>query len=248
MQSRLDGRRSGWHNARVAFALAAPPSVTSQIREAILNGDLSPGEQIRQAEWADRLGVSRVPIREALKALAAEGLLTHDQNRGYFVVRFGAHQVSQIYLMRSLLETELLRSLTWPDAEQLASLKQIGRRAASAMRQGDFEMWNTLEHRFHQELYALSPLELVQVEVERLWLLSNVYRMVAFQHVAEHRLDPAGYYDRMLDALTARDRKALMQHLQALRQRTQRTYAAKLKGVPQYLMRSPQEGRPRSAT
>jgi len=76
------------------IAVVAQPAVpvVNRLREAILAGELSPGEQIRQADWADRLGVSRVPIPEALKALAAEGLLNHDHNRGYFVVRCGPHQ------------------------------------------------------------------------------------------------------------------------------------------------------------
>ncbi|HEX8966864.1 MAG TPA: GntR family transcriptional regulator [Chloroflexota bacterium] len=210
--------------------LAAPPhSVVAQLRQAIVRGDLSPGEQIRQAEWAERLGVSRVPIREALEALAAEGLLNHDQNRGYFVTRFGAREVAQIYLMRRLLETELLVSLDWPDAEQLASLERIGRAASAHMLAGDFEQWNELEHRFHQELYALSPLNLVRAEADRLWVLSNVYRVVGFGHAdAQHLGYAATYYQRILDALGAHDRSALVHHLREIRERTERRYAAKL--------------------
>jgi DNA-binding GntR family transcriptional regulator len=214
----------------VAPVSAPPASVAGRLREAILAGDLSPGEQIRQADWADRLGVSRVPIREALKALAAEGLLNHDHNRGYFVVRFGPREVAQIYLMRRLLETELLRTIDWPDAEQLSNLERIGHQAADSMRQGDFDRWNDLEHRFHQELYALSPLNLVHAEAERLWLLSNVYRMMGFEHHRPDRLaHAAGYYQRMLDALAAHDREALVRHLQELRERTERSYAEKLR-------------------
>jgi DNA-binding GntR family transcriptional regulator len=213
-----------------SLAAAPPASVTTRLREAILAGDLSPGEQIRQAEWADRLGVSRVPIREALKALAAEGLLSHDHNRGYFVVRFGPREVVQIYLMRRLLETELLRTLEWPDAERLADLEHLGHAAADHMRRGDFDQWNAFEHRFHQTLYALSRLDLVQAEVERLWLLSNVYRMVGFGYRAPDQKSFAiGYYQRMLDALAARDRDALVRHLRQLRERTERSYSEQLR-------------------
>ena len=105
----------------------------------LLAGELSPGEQIRQADWAERLGVSRVPIRDALKALAPDGLLNYDHNRGYFVVRFGPHQMIQIYRMRRLLETEPLRTIEWPDAEQFARLERLGHEASARMRAGDFE-------------------------------------------------------------------------------------------------------------
>jgi DNA-binding GntR family transcriptional regulator len=212
-------------------AVVAQPAapVASRLREAILAGELSPGEQIRQADWAERLGVSRVPIREALKALAAEGLLNHDPNRGYFVVRFGPHQMVQIYRMRRLLETELLRSIEWPDVEQFARLERLGHAASARMQEGDFEAWNALEHHFDQELYALSSLDVIQAEVERLWLLSNVYRMVGFEyHQPERKSFAVGYYQRMLDALVARDRDALVRHLCELRERSEHSYTEKL--------------------
>jgi len=227
----LDAWPAAWHNRRVPGAVATPTApVATRLREAILAGELSPGEQIRQADWAERLGVSRVPIREALKALAAEGLLNHDHNRGYFVTRFGPHQMVQIYRMRRLLETELLHTIDWPDAEQLSTLQRLGQAAAERMRQGDFEQWNALEHRFHQELYSLSPLEVIQAEVERLWLLSNVYRMVAFEYQHPERKSFAvGYYQRMLDALAAGDRAALVHYLSELRERNEQSYSEKLR-------------------
>src|SRR5262245_62073768 len=114
------------YNLVAVATLSAPPSVANALRDAILQGDLSPGEQIRQAEWAERLGTSRIPVREALKALAAEGLLSHDHNRGYFVIRFGADEMAQIYLLRRLLETELLRSLVDPPPTAFAALRAVG--------------------------------------------------------------------------------------------------------------------------
>jgi DNA-binding GntR family transcriptional regulator len=171
-----------------------------------------------------------VPIREALKTLAAEGLLNHDHNRGYFVVRFGPRQVVQIYLMRRLLETELLRTIAWPSAEPFLALERIGLQAADRLREGDYDQWNALEHRFHQELYALLPLDVVHAEVDRLWLLSDVYRMVGFgYHQPDGQSFAAGYYQRMLDALAARDHEALVNHLRQLRERTERGYAEKLR-------------------
>ena len=208
---------------------AAPVSVAAQLRAAIVRGELSPGEQIRQAEWAARLGVSRVPIREALKTLDAEGLLSHDQFRGYFVTRFGPREVAQIYLMRRLLESELLRSVDWPDAAALAELERLGAAAAIAMRDGEFDTWNELEHRFHLCLYALSPLNLVRTEVERLWVLSNVYRVLAALRLGTARVtESARYYQAMLDAIAAGDRVRMVDLLSQTRIRAERSYARRL--------------------
>src|SRR5947207_6600193 len=109
------------------------------LRSAILQGNLSPGEQIRQAEWADRLGISRIPVREALKSLAAEGLLSHDHNRGYFVTRFGPLEMAQIYLMRRLLEAELIRGLDLPRPDHIQRLRELGQAAARAKMGEDFD-------------------------------------------------------------------------------------------------------------
>jgi len=210
---------------------AAPASVAHALREAILQGDLSPGEQIRQAEWADRLGTSRIPVREALKALSAEGLLSHDHNRGYFVIRFGADEMAQIYVMRRLLETELLRSLVDPGPEVLEALRLTGQAAACAKMGDDFELWNQLEHDFHTQLYALSSMNLVRAEFERLWLLSNIYRRLN-RAVGQATDSPSvTYYQDMVEALAERDHERMVQLMTHLREGSQRWYAKLLTGL-----------------
>ncbi len=204
---------------------ALPSAVASTLRNAIVQGELSPGEQIRQARWAERLGISRIPVREALKSLAAEGLLSHDHNRGYFVTRFGPHEMAQVYLMRRLLESELLRTLARPEPETLARLRDLAAAAARAKVGDDFEEWNELEHRFHSELYALSPLNLVRDEFERLWLLSNIYRHLGSGSVGRAPDSPAvTYYSVMIDALAASDRQHMVGLMDSLRRGSERWY------------------------
>jgi DNA-binding GntR family transcriptional regulator len=213
------------YNPGTVATVSAPPSVADALREAILQGDLSPGEQIRQAEWAERLGTSRIPVREALKALAAEGLLSHDHNRGYFVIRFGADEMAQIYLMRRLLETELLRSLLDPPPDALATLQRIGGAAARAKMGDDFELWNQLEHDFHSHLYALSSMNLVRAEFERLWWLSNIYRRLN-RAVGQAPDSPAvTYYATMVRALAAADHECMVERMTHLREGSERWYA-----------------------
>jgi DNA-binding GntR family transcriptional regulator len=88
--------------------------VVDALRAAIIAGDFAPGEQLRQATVAERFGVSRIPVREALRALAAEGLLCHAPNRGYFVKKLDVAEMEQLYWMRGLLEQRVLQTATRP--------------------------------------------------------------------------------------------------------------------------------------
>ena len=104
-----------------------------QLRSRILLGQVLPGEQIRQEEMAAELGVSRVPLREALRVLAQEGLLQHERNRGYFVAKRGLHQLAQIHLMLHQLETALMRTIGWPDEPLLRELGELNEEMREVM-------------------------------------------------------------------------------------------------------------------
>jgi DNA-binding GntR family transcriptional regulator len=95
----------------VAPVLPGPVSATTRrayaaVREGIADGRLAPGERLREAALAERLGLSRTPVREALRVLAAEGLVELVHNRGAHVVRWTADDVEETYRLRALLEGE----------------------------------------------------------------------------------------------------------------------------------------------
>jgi DNA-binding GntR family transcriptional regulator len=89
---------------RTAEAIAA-----NELRAAIVRGDLAPGAKIPQELTAQQLGISLIPVREALKTLATEGLITYQPQRGYFVTELPDQSIEQIYEVRSLLESETER-------------------------------------------------------------------------------------------------------------------------------------------
>jgi DNA-binding GntR family transcriptional regulator len=78
--------------------------VYTQLRTEIRNGTLMPGSRLRETEIADRLQVSRTPVREALKRLESEGLAVFSQPRGMTVTELSAGQVLELYAMREILE------------------------------------------------------------------------------------------------------------------------------------------------
>src|SRR5215470_13449402 len=94
-------------------ALDRPQTVADHVakilREAIAEGSLAAGTPLRQDELAARFGVSRMPVRDALRLLEAEGIVSIHPTRGAFVARLDASEIGEIYAVRELLEVEALR-------------------------------------------------------------------------------------------------------------------------------------------
>lgn len=192
--------------------------VAARLRKAVLAGELTPGDYIRQEKWAAALGVSRLPVREALKMLTAEGLLGHDPNKGYYLVKLDVEEMAQIYLMRRLLEPELIKTIRWPTSREMAQLRETARRAEKALENGDAVACMDLERVIDYKIYDLSRLKIVAREVKRLWELVDPYRYLVF---AEPRTfygtDSAeglqARHNRIFDALEAQDREVLARAL-----------------------------------
>src|SRR6266581_9797245 len=92
--------------------------VVERLREKILTGELREGEQLRQDAIASEFQISRIPVREALSHLAAEGLITIVANRGAVVSALSPEEIMQLFETRAVLECYILRS-THPPIAQL---------------------------------------------------------------------------------------------------------------------------------
>jgi DNA-binding GntR family transcriptional regulator len=187
--------------------------VLDAVRGAILNGELSPGEQLRQQIWAERCGVSRPPVREALEILSNEGLLTHGLNQGYFVAKFGNDEVEQLYTMRDLLETEAIRTLEWPGPEVLAELSAHLDRIESDALVGRPDLARAAMADFYLSIYRLCHRTLIIAEIERLWARTASYRALNYDVLAAPGESKA-QFRLILDALAAKDRKRLAELIQ----------------------------------
>ncbi|MEV5776756.1 GntR family transcriptional regulator [Streptomyces antimycoticus] len=201
-----------------------PPSkrsvaaVVDRLREQILDRTLMPGEPIRQEEMARRLGISRVPLREALRVLTTEGLLTHRPHQGYFVAQLSVGALRQIHALLEFLETELIRTVRWPDDEELAELRSINATMAHADRAGDVAAVNRLNRELHNRIFALSSQEIYLSEAERFWTLSEPYRML---HVTSTDAAIATeQHEQLIDALAAHDRALCLRVLGEHRRET----------------------------
>lgn len=141
--------------ALAAAAAAKPETVADRIaallREAIAAGTLAAGTALRQDELAARFGFSRMPIRDALRLLEAEGIVSIHPTRGAFVAPMDATEIAEIYAVRALLEREALR-LSLPRVSDA----QLDRASAILDRldaEPDVGRWGALNRDFHLALY-----------------------------------------------------------------------------------------------
>jgi DNA-binding GntR family transcriptional regulator len=191
-----------------------PARIAGEIQTLIKRGTLSPGVHLCQTELAGRFATSRVPVREALKLLAAQGTLRHDLHRGFFVAALSSDEARQLYRIRHLVELELLATVAWPDAQQLARLEAMAAELKALVDADDRPAWAARHREFQLEVFALSPQKRLLQEVVRLWTLTDRYRSLLLASANPKAAGNLGRADdeesRLLAALRARDRAGLI--------------------------------------
>jgi DNA-binding GntR family transcriptional regulator len=190
-----------------------------QLRGKVISGALMPGEQIRQQEMAQELGVSRVPLREALNLLADQGLLLHRPNSGYFVAKRAPNELAQILRILQLLENELLSSMQWPDQACIDRLKELNEQMRAVAGTEDWTPLVSLNREFHLLMYALSPFKLILEEVKRLWTLADTFIATKMSDTGA-RLRTVEEHDAVIASLVKRDRVLLLATLETHRAST----------------------------
>ena len=179
------------------------------LREAILRGELAPGVQLRQAELAGQLGLSRVPVREALQVLETEGLLLHRPNSGYYVRRLSAEELSQVYVMLDLLEEVVLTNITGVPPEQLDRLVAINAELEVAFSRNAVHDRMELNREFHVGILRLGQQPIILQEIQRLWTMSESYRIL---HLHDHdsHTETLQQHRLMVEAIKTGDSQTLV--------------------------------------
>jgi DNA-binding GntR family transcriptional regulator len=197
----------------------AMENALQRLRAKVISGELSPGEQIRQQEMAELLGVSRVPLREALNVLADQGLLLHRPNSGYFVAKRAPNELAQIRRILQLLETELLVSMEWPDAERLQTLRALNEDMRACSVREDWTPLVRLNREFHLQIYSLSPYRLILEEVQRLWALADTFIATKMADMSA-QVRMVQEHDMLLESLAARDMQKCLETMDLHRRST----------------------------
>ena len=145
--------------------------VSDHIREAILHGNFEPGDWIRQKRVADELGVSQMPVREALKRLAAEGLVEHVPYRGVRVVTFMADDIADLYAQRAYLEGRAAKAAALLiSPEELISLHKVQHQMEQNLAPEDIQLYRDLNRDFHQKIYRCSQHNYLIRTLDQIWL------------------------------------------------------------------------------
>jgi DNA-binding GntR family transcriptional regulator len=125
------------------------------VRERILHGLYPEGEPLRQDAIAEELGVSRIPVREALRQLEAEGLVTFNPHRGAVVSTLSLREIEELFELRALIELDLFRrAVPRIGTEDVTRAKEILDAYETALKKGDVAAWGEMNWQFHSTLFA----------------------------------------------------------------------------------------------
>lgn len=146
------------------------------LRERILRGAFPEGEPLRQDAIAEELGVSRIPVREALRQLEAEGLVTFHPHRGAVVTTLSLDEITELFELRADIESDLLRrSIPLMAAADHRRATAILDAYDEALRAGEVAAWGELNWQFHSALYAPSNRQFTLAIVSKLHQHSDRY-------------------------------------------------------------------------
>jgi DNA-binding GntR family transcriptional regulator len=150
-------------------------AIARRIRAAILGGQLAPGARIRQEALARQLGVSRIPVREALRQLEAEGLLLLTPHSGARVARLDFDEHLELYQLREALEpVALAESAPRVTPERLDQMRELLDRIDHAA--DDPLTWLGYDRAFHLASYADAPMPRLLRLIESFWNTTQQYR------------------------------------------------------------------------
>jgi len=141
-----------------------PDEIATALRGALMRGETKPGDELSQVALADRFGVSRIPVRDALRVLAGEGLVEMSPNRGARAISLGAADVRELYDLRILLECDALsRAL---DRMTRADIEIIERVRRHSDLDAATPHWSEADWAFHRALYQVAgrPRQLAMIE------------------------------------------------------------------------------------
>ncbi|NUR57878.1 MAG: GntR family transcriptional regulator [Catenulispora sp.] len=203
--------------------------VLAEVRRAITSGELKPGSAIRQEALAERLEVSRVPLREALKTLEGEGLVSYRAHRGYRVAELSMADLREVYRLREILEAEAVRAAMPLDDAVFAELEAAQALVEQAAERGAVEEMARANRRFHFALYEAAGMPRLLRIIGTLWDSTDAYRSLYYAG-ADNRRHVLAEHRAALAALRAGDAEGAVRWFDRHRSAAVETLAAQLEG------------------
>lgn len=195
--------------------------IADRLRTAILEGELKPGQWLRQRQLAEQFDVSQMPVREALKELAAEGLVEHIPYRGMRVVAFSPEDVEDLYRHRSVLEGMAARAAAEHiTPEDLDRLQELQTQMAAHLTLEHLADYRRLNREFHLVIIEASGRGYLTRTLQQMWAAFPTMLWSNFAHTAiysapERDTSDIGEHDAILEALKHQDADTAEQRMAA---------------------------------
>jgi DNA-binding GntR family transcriptional regulator len=177
-------------------------AVAGELRRLILGGEYSPGARLRQAEVAQRFGVSTTPVREAFTSLAREGLVRQDAHRGVVVFAPSLEELREIYEIRGVLEPLATEVATRQLSEEdLQALEEV----VGQMRTAEPAVYHGLNREFHNRIYAAAGRPRLYDTIATLREASASYLALTLRYDDDsYRAQVQSEHEQIVEALQAR--------------------------------------------
>jgi DNA-binding GntR family transcriptional regulator len=157
--------------------------IADQIRAAIIGGKIKPGDWLRQEKLAQEYSVSQMPVREALKELAAEGLVEHVPYRGVRVISFTADDIEDLYAVRSLMEGLAARAAAKNiTREELDDLYALEKQMSDHQRYDDLTGYRELNQHFHMLIINASRRAYLMRSLAQTW---DAFPTILYSNIAQ---------------------------------------------------------------
>jgi DNA-binding GntR family transcriptional regulator len=154
------------------------------LRDTLISGRIVPGRGVTLRGLAETLGTSPMPVREAIRRLAAEGGLVIGPNRRVYVPPMTADRFDELVRARTLLEPELAaRALHSIDSARLRRIKDADDEIEAALANGNIEDYMAANRRFHFEIYTAAPSAVLLPMVESLWIQFGPFMRAVYGRV-----------------------------------------------------------------
>lgn len=195
----------------------AQESVLRELRRQLSAGLLRPGQPVQMELLAAEFQVSRVPVREAMRILEGEGLVIYTPHRGYTVARLDVEEVTEIYRLRELLETEAVTAgMPHLGKTEIEQMVRASEEIEAACLAEDLASLTAANHSFHFALFNTCRMPRLLRILEGIWSTSDQYRALYFTAAPNRELMRREHAE-IQEAATARDLPRLLKAMDAHR-------------------------------
>jgi DNA-binding GntR family transcriptional regulator len=204
--------------------------VAERLREAISNGALAPGARLVEREIAGQLGISRMPVREAIQQLVEEGLVMKEPRRGAYVHPYNDRELEEIYSLRVALEQFMVeRVMTKWSLDHATRLQAIVDAMAESAKANDKQRVYELDNEFHETLWYMAEHDLLLEVISRLRARISRFLLEAHESFSHARLlEWSETHQQLVDALSSGNvelaKREISEHILTAKNRIQSYY------------------------